>query len=449
QLFINNEFVDCTSGKVFPTINPTTGEKICDISEGDKEDVDKAVKAAKEAFKLGSAWRTMDASMRGKLLYKLAQLIDRDIAYLASLETIDSGKLFSDSVGDMQSSANCFRYYAGWADKVTGKTIPAAGFMILDLTDKYTTETYTNGRSVFCFGNKILQGSKIRSLQYSIFLVFACSKGCRDLRFLQKTPNIKNVGRLIQEASAKSNLKRLTLELGGKSPNIVFADSDMDYAVEIAHEALFFNQGQCCSAGSRTFVQDTIYDEFVKKSVERAKARTVGDPFDSVDQGPQIDQEQFDKIMDLIESGKKEGAKMQCGGARHGNKGFFIQPTVFSDVTDDMRIAKEEIFGPVQQLIKFKSVDEVIERANNTTYGLAAGVFTKNIDTAMAVSSGLRAGTVWINCYECGAPQAPFGGYKMSGYGREWGEYGVLPYCEVKTVCMYNARNFNQSTFSI
>ncbi|EDO45538.1 predicted protein [Nematostella vectensis] len=471
KLFINNEFVDCTSGKVFPTINPTTGEKICDISEGDKEDVDKAVKAAKEAFKLGSAWRTMDASMRGKLLYKLAQLIDRDIAYLASLETIDSGKLFSDSVGDMQSSANCFRYYAGWADKVTGKTIPADGPYFVytrhepvGLVGAITPWNFPlNMASVkiapalACGNVVILKPAEQTPLTALYFCALVKEAGFPagvvnvipgygptagaaitthlDIDKVSFTGSTE-VGRLIQEASAKSNLKRLTLELGGKSPNIVFADSDMDYAVEMAHEALFFNQGQCCSAGSRTFVQDTIYDEFVKKSVKRAKARTVGDPFDSVEQGPQIDQEQFDKIMDLIESGKKEGAKMQCGGARHGNKGFFIQPTVFSDVTDDMRIAKEEIFGPVQQLIKFKSVDEVIERANNTTYGLAAGVFTKNIDTAIAVSSGLRAGTVWINCYECGAPQAPFGGYKMSGYGREWGEYGVLPYCEVKTVTM-------------
>ncbi|XP_020614539.1 retinal dehydrogenase 1-like [Orbicella faveolata] len=246
------------------------------------------------------------------------------------------------------------------------------------------------------------------------------------------------VGRIIQAAAANSNLKRVTLELGGKSPNIVFADTaDIDTAVEYAHSALFFNQGQCCSAGSRTFVQDTIYDEFVKKSVLRAQNRAVGDPFDDViEQGPQVDKEQFDKILDLIESGKKEGAKLECGGARHGQKGYFIQPTVFSDVKDDMRIAKEEIFGPVQQIIKFSEVNEVIERANNTTYGLASAVFTKDIDKATTISHSLRAGTVWINCYEAGQPQAPFGGYKMSGFGREWGEYGLLPFLEVKTVTM-------------
>jgi len=234
------------------------------------------------------------------------------------------------------------------------------------------------------------------------------------------------IGKLIQQAAGSSNLKRVTLELGGKSPNIIFPDVDIDMAVEMSHFALYFNQGQCCCAGSRTFIHEKIYDEFVAKSVARAKKRIVGDPLSSTtEQGAQIDQQQFDKILSLIESGKKEGAKLECGGERFGNKGFFIQPTVFSNVQDNMRIAKEEIFGPVQQLIKFSTVDEVIERANNTVYGLAAAVFTKDLETALYVSNSIRAGTVWINCYDVLTAQAPFGGFKSSGSGRECGEYGL------------------------
>jgi len=243
------------------------------------------------------------------------------------------------------------------------------------------------------------------------------------------------IGKLIQQAAGASNLKKVTLELGGKSPNIVFPDVNIDYAVELSHFALYFNQGQCCCAGSRTFVHESIYDEFVKKSVERAKRRVVGDPFAAgTEQGAQIDKTQHTKILDLIQSGKTEGAKLECGGAAHGDKGYFIQPTVFSDVQDNMRIAKEEIFGPVQQILKFKTTEEVIERANNTCYGLAAAVLTKDLDTALYVSNSLRAGTVWINCYDVLTCQAPFGGYKQSGCGRELGEYGLQQYSEVKTV---------------
>jgi aldehyde dehydrogenase (NAD+) len=227
----------------------------------------------------------------------------------------------------------------------------------------------------------------------------------------------------------------VSLELGGKSPNIVLADADIAHAVETSHFGLFFNQGQCCCAGSRIFVQEKIYKDFVEHSVERAKKRTVGDPFDpNNEQGPQIDCEQMDKILDLISSGKKEGAKLCTGGARVGDKGYFVQPTIFSDVKDNMRIAKEEIFGPVMQILKFKTTDEVIRRANDSSYGLAAAVFTSSVDNAIQLSNSLQAGTVWVNCYDVFDASAPFGGYKMSGTGRELGEYGLSAYTEVKTV---------------
>jgi aldehyde dehydrogenase (NAD+) len=243
------------------------------------------------------------------------------------------------------------------------------------------------------------------------------------------------VGHLIMEAAAKTNLKRVTLELGGKSPNIVFADADMDQAIEGAHFALFFNQGQCCCAGSRLFVEAKAYDEFVEKSVARARKRTVGDPFDpKTEQGPQVDDAQFDKVMGYIEAGKREGATLLTGGNRVGTRGFFIEPTIFADVKDDMKIAREEIFGPVMTIMKFNDIEEVVERANRTEYGLAAAVWTRDVGKAHAIANRVRAGTVWVNCYDVFDAAAPFGGFKQSGIGRELGEYGLQQYTEIKTV---------------
>ncbi|KAM4661490.1 retinaldehyde dehydrogenase 3 isoform 2-T2 [Amazona ochrocephala] len=364
KIFINNEWHESTSGKKFPTYNPSTLEKICDIEEGDKPDVDNAVEAAKAAFQRGSPWRQMDALSRGRLLHKLADLLERDRVILA--------------VGFPPGVVNIVPGYG-----------PTAGAAI--------------------------------STHHSI----------DKIAFTGST----KVGKLIKEAASKSNLKRVTLELGGKNPCIVCADADLDLAVECAHQGVFFNQGQCCTAASRVFVEEQIYPEFVKRSVEYAKKRLVGDPFDArTEQGPQIDQNQFDKILELIESGKKEGAKLECGGLAIEDRGLFIKPTVFSEVTDNMRIAKEEIFGPVQPIMKFKSIEEVIRRANSTEYGLTAAVFTKNLDRALTLASALQSGTVWINCYNALYAQAPFGGFKMSGNGRELGEYALAEYTEVKTV---------------
>jgi aldehyde dehydrogenase (NAD+) len=239
------------------------------------------------------------------------------------------------------------------------------------------------------------------------------------------------------EAAAQTNLKRVTLELGGKSPNIVFADADMEKAVEGCHFGLFFNQGQCCVAGSRLFVERKVYNEFVDRSVQRAKKRTVGNPLDpNVEQGPQVDQAQFEKVMSYIDSGRREGANLLCGGSRVGDRGYFVEPTVFADVKDDMQIAREEIFGPVMSILPFDNIDEVVSRANNTMYGLAAAVWTRDIGKATAIANSVRAGTVWVNCYDVFDAAAPFGGFKQSGVGRELGEYGLQQYTEVKTVTM-------------
>ena len=459
------------SGKTFPTINPATGEKICDVQEGDKADVDKAVKAAREAFKLGSPWRTMDASQRGRLIYKLADLIERDQDYMARLETLDNGKPYKVAYnGDVHLTIKCYRYFAGWADKIQGKTIPVDGSylcmtrhepvgvcaQIIPWNFPLLMQAWKMAPAL-CAGNTII----LKTAEQTPLTANYVAQLTKEAGFPPGVVNVvpgygptaggaltahpdvdkvaftgsTEVGQIVKQAAGASNLKRVTLELGGKSPNIVLADADIDYAVETSHFAVFFNQGQCCCAGSRTFVHESIYDEFVKKSVERSRRRKVGNPMDDdCEQGPQVDQEQFDKIMDLIESGKKEGAKLECGGKRVGDTGFFIEPTVFSDVKDGMRIAKEEIFGPVMQIFKFKTIDEVIERANDTTYGLAAAVFTQNLDNALMVSQGIRAGTVWINCYDVFECQPPFGGFKMSGNGRELGEYGLQQYSEIKTI---------------
>ncbi|XP_074850171.1 aldehyde dehydrogenase 1A1 [Carettochelys insculpta] len=471
KIFINNEWHDSASGKKFTVYNPATGDKICEVEEGDKEDVDKAVQAARKAFQLGSPWRTMDASERGRLLYKLADLVERDRLILATMESIDGGKLFSTAYFmDIGACLRSLRYCAGWADKVQGRTIPMDGNFftftrhepigvcgqIIPWNFPLVLFTWKIAPALCC-GNTVVikpaeetplaalyMGSLIKEAGFPPGVVnivpgFGPTAGAAiahhmDIDKVSFTGSTQ-VGKLIKEAAGKSNLKRVSLELGGKSPNIIFADADLDSAVEFAHHGLFYHQGQCCIAGSRIFVEEPVYEEFVHRSVERVKKIVLGDPLSSgVNQGPQINKAQFHKILDLIESGKREGAKLECGGGPWGDKGYFVQPTVFSNVTDEMRIAKEEIFGPVQQIMKFKTVDEVIERANNTHYGLAAAVFTKDLDKALTFASALQAGTVWVNCYGSVSVQSPFGGFKMSGNGRELGEYGIYEYTEVKTV---------------
>ncbi|AUT01327.1 betaine-aldehyde dehydrogenase [Nostoc sp. CENA543] len=469
RLLINNEWVDSVSGRRFETINPTTGEVICEVAEADTPDVDKAVKAARQAFNNGE-WSKLSATRRGELLYKLADLIADNIDELARLETLDNGKPLRDSVEDLELAIACYRYYAGWADKVQGKTIPISGpyfcytrhepvgvvgqiipwnFPIVMQAWKLAPALATGNTVVL----KTAEQTPLSALRVGELIVeagfppgvvnilsgYGPTAGAAiahhmDVDKVAFTGSTE-VGHLIMEAAAKSNLKRVTLELGGKSPNIVFADADLDAAIEGAHDAIFFNQGQCCCAGSRLFVEAKCYDEFVAKTVEKAKNRIVGDPFDSnTQQGPQVDKDQFDRVMSYIESGMREGAQMLCGGNRVGDRGFFIAPTVFADVRDEMQIAQEEIFGPVMSIIKFQDIDEVIQRANNTIYGLAAAVWTKDITKAHAIANNVRAGTVWVNCYDVFDAAAPFGGFKQSGIGRELGEYGLQQYTEVKTV---------------
>nr|ABU97475.1 aldehyde dehydrogenase [Suidasia medanensis] len=473
KIFINNEWLNSVSGKTFATINPTTEEKLADIQEGDKDDINKAVEAAVAAFKLGSEWRNLDASARGRLINKFADLIQRDIEYLARLETADNGKPYTQALGDIQFAIGGLRYYAGWADKIHGKTVPADGKVF----------SYTKIEPVGVCGQIIPWNYPIPMLAWKLGPALACGNtlvvkpaeqtpltalyiaslvveagfppgvinivpgyGPTAGGALVEHPNVDKiaftgsteVGKLIMK-NGSGTLKRVSLELGGKSPLVVTKENfrcAKPRRTSLKRCALV-NMGQCCAAATRTFVHESIYDQFVNHFAQLAQKRLtmMGDPFEKDTQhGPQIDDEQANKILGLIESGKKEGARVVAGGKRAQRKGYFIEPTVFADVTDQMRIAREEIFGPVQQILKYKTLDEVIERANNTTYGLAAGILTNDLNQALKYSSSVRAGSVWVNTYLHVAPQTPFGGFKQSGHEREMGEDGLKAYCEIKTV---------------
>ncbi|CAO2040816.1 unnamed protein product [Urochloa humidicola] len=470
QLLINGNFVDAASGKTFPTLDPRTGEVIAHVAEGDSEDIDRAVAAARKAFDEGP-WPRMTAYERCRVLLRFADLIEQHAEEIAALETWDNGKTLAQSAGaEVPMLARCMRYYAGWADKIHGLVVPADGphhvqvlhepvgvaGQIIPWNFPLLMFAWKVGPALACGNSVVLKTAEqtplsalyVASLLHEAGLpdgvlnvisgfgptagAALCNHmGVDKLAFTGST----GTGQIVLELAARSNLKPVTLELGGKSPFIVMDDADVDQAVELAHHAVFFNQGQCCCAGSRTFVHERVYDEFVEKSKARAQKRVVGDPFrNGVEQGPQIDEEQFKKILRYVRSGVDSGATLIAGGDRAGNRGFYIQPTVFADAKDEMKIAKEEIFGPVQTILKFSGVEEVIRRANATQYGLAAGVFTRSLDAANTLSRALRAGTVWVNCYDVFDAGIPFGGYKMSGVGREKGIYALRNYLQTKAV---------------
>ncbi|XP_063376949.1 aldehyde dehydrogenase X, mitochondrial-like [Cydia fagiglandana] len=471
KLFINNEWVDAVSKKTFPTINPQDESVITQVAEGDKADIDLAVAAAKKAFHRYSAWRTMDASQRGLLLLKLADLLESQARYLAELETLDCGKPVKQSEEEVYFSASVLRYYAGKADKILGNTIPADGD-VLSLTLKEPVGVcaqiipwnYPIPMLTWKIAPALAAGCTVivKPAEQTPLTALAVAALIKEAGFppgvvnvvpgygptagaaLTHHPDVDKVaftgsteiGRIILGAATVANLKRVTLELGGKSPLVVFNDADVEKAAQIAHAAAFANGGQCCCAGTRTYVQSGVYDQFVQKAAEIAKRRSVGNPFDDVQQGPQIDKEMYTKVLGFIEAGKKGGAKCVAGGDKLGGKGYYIQPTVFADVKDDMKIAREEIFGPVQSIFKFETFDEVVDRANDSNYGLGAGVITNDITTAMTFAKYARAGSVWINIYDHVTSQTPFGGFKDSGLGREMGEDGINQYLETKTITM-------------
>ncbi len=470
NMFIGGKWQESRGGKRFPTLNPVNETVIAEIAQGNEADVDAAVKAARAAFETG-LWSKMDARDRGRLMNKLADLMEANLEELAALESLDNGKPIRDArAADLPLAIDCLRYYAGWADKLTGDVIPIRG-------------------NYFCYTRREPVGVVGQIIPWNFPILMAAWKwgpalasGCTIvMKPAEQTPlTCLRLAELAQEAGfpdgvinvvtgygetgaamvrhpgidkiaftghyetaqkimvdAAKTLKRLTFELGGKSPNIVFADADLDAAVAGAEFGLFFNQGQCCCAGSRLFVEQSIHDEFVSKVVDRAKSRQLGDSLDpNTTQGPQVDADQFNKILSYIDKGKAEGAKCLTGGSRFGNKGFFIEPTIFTEVHDEMSIARDEIFGPVMSILPFKNTDDIIARANNTYYGLAAAVWTRDVQKAHRVAASVRAGTIWVNCYDVFDAAAPFGGFKMSGSGRELGEAALANYTELKTVTM-------------
>nr|XP_057943277.1 mitochondrial 10-formyltetrahydrofolate dehydrogenase-like isoform X2 [Doryrhamphus excisus] len=476
QCFIDGCFVDAENGKTYDTVNPTDGSVICKVSYASVGDVDRAVAAAKQAFVHGP-WGRMNPRDRGNLLYKLADLMEQHQEELATIEAMDSGAVYTLALKThVGMSIQTFRYFAGWCDKIQGKTVPInqarpnrnltftkkepIGVCAIIIPWNYPLMMLA-WKSAACLaaGNTLVlkpaQVTPLTALKFAELSVKAgIPKGViniapgsggmvgqrladhpdiRKLGFTGSTP----IGKQIMKSCALSNLKKVSLELGGKSPLIIFSDCDMDKAVRMGMSSVYFNKGENCIAAGRLFVEESIHDEFISRVVEEIKKMKIGDPLDrSTDHGPQNHKAHLDKLLEYCEVGVKEGATLVYGGKQVDRPGFFMEPTVFTDVEDHMFIAKEESFGPVMVVSKFKDgdVDGVLQRANDTEYGLASGVFTADINKAMYVSEHLEAGTVFINTYNKTDVASPFGGFKQSGFGKDLGEDALLEYLKTKAV---------------
>ncbi|KOO50823.1 aldehyde dehydrogenase family protein [Priestia koreensis] len=469
KLFVNGEFISSTSDKTFPTYNPATGETLAHVYDANEHDVDKAVKAARHAFEKGE-WSKMSASDRSRLIYKLADLIEEHKEELAQLETLDNGKPLAETRNvDVPLTAEHFRYFAGWATKITGQTIPVSGpyfnytrheavgvvaqiipwnFPLLMAAWKLGAALATGCTVVLkpaeqtplsaLYLAKLIQEAGFPSGVVNVLTGYGESTG----QALVKHPDVDKiaftgsteVGKLIMN-QASQTLKRVTLELGGKSPNIILPDADLSRAIPGALSGIMFNQGQVCSAGSRLFIQKKLYDNVVADLVTHARKIKQGNGLeDGVEMGPLVSEEQQKRVMSYIDSGKEQGAELLTGGNSPYDRGYFVSPTIFANVNDDMKIAQEEIFGPVVSALPFEDLDDLVDRANKTAYGLAAGVWTENVKKAHYIASKLRAGTVWVNCYNVFDAASPFGGFKQSGIGREMGSYALDNYTEVKSV---------------
>jgi phenylacetaldehyde dehydrogenase len=476
QLFIDGKLVDAKSGKTFDTVNPATGETLATMAEGGAADIDLAVRAARRAFDEGP-WGRMTPSERGRIIWRIGDLISEHLEEFAELETLDNGKpLAVARAADVPLAAELFRYMAGWATKIEGNTIalsvpyaPGAEFHAYTLREPVGVvgqiipwnfpllmAAWKLGPALATGNTVVLKPAEQTPLS-ALYLAeimaeaglpdgvvnvvngfgetagaaLAAHDGVDKIAFTGST----EVGRLIATA-ATGNLKKVSLELGGKSPNIVFADADPQAAIAGAANAIFFNHGQCCVAGSRLYVEADRFDEVVAGVADIAKSIKLGDGLDSATQmGPLVSDEQLEKVGGFLDSGRQEGATVVTGGARQGDRGFFFQPTVISKTRPDMRVVREEIFGPVVVASPFESMDEIAATANDSPYGLGAGIWTRDISKAHALAKRIRAGTVWINCYNVFDAALPFGGYKQSGWGREMGHEALEAYTEVKSVC--------------
>jgi len=471
KILINGKWTDSASGKTFPTYNPATGDVLSQVAEGDREDIDRAVKAARAAFETGP-WSKMTPSERGRAIWKLGDLIERHLEEFAQIESLDNGKpLKIARVADVPLAADLFHYMAGWATKIEGNTIPISA-------GKYLA--YTIREPIGVVGQIIPWNFPLLMAAWKLGPALAC--GCTVvLKPAEQTPlSALRLGELLQEAgipdgvvnivpgygetagaalaahpdvdkvaftgstevgkliakAATGNLKKVSLELGGKSPNVVFADADMKTAISGAASAIFFNHGQCCCAGSRLYIEEKAFEEVVDGVAQRAQKIRVGSGLESAtDMGPLVSEEQLNRVCGYLEAGRAEGAKAVTGGERFGDKGYFVKPTVLTNTTEKMKVVQEEIFGPVVTAIPFRDPEELLPRANDTVYGLAAGVWSRDIKKAHTVAAKLKAGTVWINCYNVFDAALPFGGYKQSGWGREMGHEVLENYTETKAVC--------------
>jgi len=469
KLLINGEFRNAQSGKTFESLNPSTGKKLAAVAAADKEDIDFAVAAARNAFEKGP-WAKMSGRERGRILYKVGQLIREHQEEFAILESLDNGKPVRESQWAAPVSAEVFEYYAGWADKNYGEIVPLktnnlnyvvhepVGVVgaIIPWNFPTTQATFKTVPAV-AMGNSVVLKPAEQTPLTALLMGRLCLEADMPPGVWNVTPGLGEiagaalavhmdvdaiaftgstaVGREILKA-ASTNLKKVSLELGGKSPNIVFADADMEAAVQGALIGMFYNQGQVCNAGTRLLLQESIYDQFMEKLIAFTKSRVVGNPLDPATQmGAIVSQEQLDKDLEYIKVGKKEGARLLCGGKRiYPESGYFLEPTIFGEVDNNMKIAQEEIFGPVLSVLKFKDMDDAIKLANQTIYGLAAGVWTKDIKVAHNMARRLKSGTVWINIFGPFDIASPWTGWKQSGIGTEWGKNMLEFVTDVKSV---------------